>query len=102
MPTRERSERSEGSPPAPPLLSHLSHPANPKARMTTYAAEIETRRAALFTLANAATAEGLCLLDIADALRRHAGQLAAFPPTPATGQPTVPNLSNQPTKSATP
>lgn len=50
--------------------------------MTTYAAEVEARRAKLLALANAATAEGLRLLDIADSLRRHAGQLEAFPPTP--------------------
>ena len=70
--------------------------------MTTYAAEVEARRAKLLALANAATAEGLRLLDIADSLRRHAGQSEAFPPSPPTGQPTVPSLSNQPsTKSAT-
>ena len=102
MTPRETSETSEGSPPGPTLLSHLSHPANPKAQMTTYAAEVEARRAQLLALANAATGEGLRLLDIADALRRHAGRLETFPPTPATGQPTVPNLSNQPTKSETP
>ena len=98
-------ETSEGSPAGPPLLSHLSHlshPANLNAQMNTYAAEVEARRAKLLALAHAATAEGLRLLDIADALRRHAGRLETFPPTPATGQPTVPNLSNQPTKSETP
>ncbi len=74
-----------------------------KTTMTTYAAEVEARRAQLLALANAATGEGLRLLDIADALRRHAGRLEAFPTSPATGQPTVPNLSNQhQTKSATP
>lgn len=63
--------------------------------MTTYAAEVEARRATLLTLARAATAEGLRLLDIAAALRQHAGQLETFPPPVTTGQLPVSPLHNQ-------
>ena len=66
--------------------------------MNSFAANVEARRLALLAAAECADKSAADLVAFADALRRHAGQLEAFPHTPATGQPTVPNLSNQPTK----